>query len=682
MPRRSKRKANGNVTYEEGAEGEKEPSKRVKEEEQEVDEQEVEVEEEEAEEEEQGSKDFGSTSRSKQANGVNGGDKSHATNGTYKQEEAVEEEVVRERSGRELRRGNKKDHKDEGENEDQEENIRHNNSRSGVETGQRGRSKLDDLDRGEPEEAEEPEGDEPQDEGDEPQDEGEEEEGEEITRCVCGQAELDTQNIKSRSFDTGLFIQCDECQVWQHGFCVGFLDEAQVPEVYYCEKCRPEFHTIVNRPWGRNSMYNPDKKDEGKRKRKDKRKANEEAGEVHRGGRKGESHVHPQDHSQNHQNQSQNQYQNPQNPQNQHNQTQLQTAGQNATGPVSNNRQSNKTQQEMSAEETRSRRRTLNSRDAEYEETLKRVLEESARGQDGTGNTNNNIINNNMEQVDGRVEDSEMESSSTGNRRASRRKTTTTTTTEDSPHSEGKTRQSQSHNGNKASMNGTLNGVMSEQPDKDMSSDERGSSARTTKKRRHATRLSATSITGEPGTVNGSASASGSGSGVDDSNIEHISPSDDGRRRGGGRNSKRALEDETGGSDGVTKGRSKRKKKGTGADSSGGGANGMASNGGGAGGRSKPRIPSARSTLVEMQKRVAAICEFLSRTEVDLDLEEQDRRRLVGACTSRREVLGLPGDDRFATLFEMHPTHLTQMKALSDKLSEWEAKFGKFGEEQ
>jgi hypothetical protein len=96
-------------------------------------------------------------------------------------------------------------------------------------------------------------------------------EDEETTRCVCefadypGQPLLDTASTTSSTSkgaskttasgvneDTdvnsdepgSLFIQCDTCEVWQHGGCVGIMDEASTPENYFCEKCRPDFHHL------------------------------------------------------------------------------------------------------------------------------------------------------------------------------------------------------------------------------------------------------------------------------------------------------------------------------------------------------------------------------------------------------------------------------------------------------
>ena len=45
-----------------------------------------------------------------------------------------------------------------------------------------------------------------------------------------------------------LFIQCERCNVWQHGGCVGIMEEKDSPENYYCEECRPELHKILQGP--------------------------------------------------------------------------------------------------------------------------------------------------------------------------------------------------------------------------------------------------------------------------------------------------------------------------------------------------------------------------------------------------------------------------------------------------
>lgn len=53
-----------------------------------------------------------------------------------------------------------------------------------------------------------------------------------VTRCVCGSTD---ENV-------GLMIQCETCKCWQHCACMGMHTEADCPDVYYCEQCRPENH--------------------------------------------------------------------------------------------------------------------------------------------------------------------------------------------------------------------------------------------------------------------------------------------------------------------------------------------------------------------------------------------------------------------------------------------------------
>lgn len=93
---------------------------------------------------------------------------------------------------------------------------------------------------------------------DEVEDEGEEE----VTRCICGNQEYpglpvsaDDSSKRSSKGDpgpaafsedsTGWFIQCDDCKVWQHGGCVGIMDESTSPEEYFCEQCRKDLHKVT-----------------------------------------------------------------------------------------------------------------------------------------------------------------------------------------------------------------------------------------------------------------------------------------------------------------------------------------------------------------------------------------------------------------------------------------------------
>ncbi|KAF7712310.1 Uncharacterized protein PECH_003611 [Penicillium ucsense] len=109
------------------------------------------------------------------------------------------------------------------------------------------------------------------------EDDVEEDEEEEITRCLCGQqdypglppsrrdalgrmgvkqdegvAATDTSDLLSDDLGS-MFIQCDSCKVWQHGGCVGIMDEEMSPDEYFCEKCRKDLHRIRGEPNGQHS---------------------------------------------------------------------------------------------------------------------------------------------------------------------------------------------------------------------------------------------------------------------------------------------------------------------------------------------------------------------------------------------------------------------------------------------
>ncbi|KAK9431572.1 transcription factor S-II, central domain-containing protein [Lipomyces doorenjongii] len=67
--------------------------------------------------------------------------------------------------------------------------------------------------------------------------EEEEKEEESYVRCVCGLEATDPED------DKPLMAQCEECLCWQHPECtMGIADEAEVPDQYFCERCRPELH--------------------------------------------------------------------------------------------------------------------------------------------------------------------------------------------------------------------------------------------------------------------------------------------------------------------------------------------------------------------------------------------------------------------------------------------------------
>lgn len=78
----------------------------------------------------------------------------------------------------------------------------------------------------------------------------------EVTRCVCGEDEISSSSVNlvlaeslqkeaQIKIDVGLFIQCDKCSVWQHGYCVGLFANYDVPDKYWCELCKPDLHVFL-----------------------------------------------------------------------------------------------------------------------------------------------------------------------------------------------------------------------------------------------------------------------------------------------------------------------------------------------------------------------------------------------------------------------------------------------------
>ncbi|KAI1420221.1 hypothetical protein F5Y12DRAFT_774005 [Xylaria sp. FL1777] len=92
-------------------------------------------------------------------------------------------------------------------------------------------------------------------------------EDDESVRCICGHDEypgpppfeedskygvkdaIDHERIFAIEITddlAGFFVQCEICNTWQHGACVGFTTEESNPEdvEYYCEQCRKDLHKI------------------------------------------------------------------------------------------------------------------------------------------------------------------------------------------------------------------------------------------------------------------------------------------------------------------------------------------------------------------------------------------------------------------------------------------------------
>ncbi|KZT28976.1 hypothetical protein NEOLEDRAFT_1128469 [Neolentinus lepideus HHB14362 ss-1] len=61
-----------------------------------------------------------------------------------------------------------------------------------------------------------------------------------VTRCICG----DDDPEMGGEF----MVQCETCNVWQHGLCMGYENEEELQGIgvdYYCEQCRPDLHEAL-----------------------------------------------------------------------------------------------------------------------------------------------------------------------------------------------------------------------------------------------------------------------------------------------------------------------------------------------------------------------------------------------------------------------------------------------------
>lgn len=92
------------------------------------------------------------------------------------------------------------------------------------------------------------------------------EEQDEVTRCVCGNDEISDINQSLQTLlqseygikiETDLFIQCETCSVWQHGYCVGLFTNNDVPEKYWCEECKPDLHKVIKKGKISRTLYLP-----------------------------------------------------------------------------------------------------------------------------------------------------------------------------------------------------------------------------------------------------------------------------------------------------------------------------------------------------------------------------------------------------------------------------------------
>lgn len=105
-------------------------------------------------------------------------------------------------------------------------------------------------------------------------------EDDEAVRCICGyeeypgppQLEEDSKNGIREGIEeahitaaeitedlAGFFLQCDLCKVWQHGGCVGIMNEDTSPEEYFCEECRKDLHKVFTAMNGYVQFYSSNK---------------------------------------------------------------------------------------------------------------------------------------------------------------------------------------------------------------------------------------------------------------------------------------------------------------------------------------------------------------------------------------------------------------------------------------
>lgn len=97
-----------------------------------------------------------------------------------------------------------------------------------------------------------------------------------IIRCVCGENDDDYE---------GTMVCCESCQAWQHNLCMGISENSdELPEFYWCERCKPENHVELNKaikrgekPWEERKRQKAE--DERlKKQKKGKRKARPSGG--------------------------------------------------------------------------------------------------------------------------------------------------------------------------------------------------------------------------------------------------------------------------------------------------------------------------------------------------------------------------------------------------------------------
>ncbi|KAK9355838.1 hypothetical protein V1523DRAFT_403622 [Lipomyces doorenjongii] len=544
----------------------------------------------------------------------------------------------------------------------------------------------------------------------------------EITRCICGHDELQTDDP---DIDSGLFIQCDKCQVWQHAYCVGIGPDDNLTDDYSCEKCRPELHLVVVRPTGKTSKYIPLL--EAKQPR-------------------------PKERSSRHSSRS---------------------------DQSSSRRSNSSSTSTANSESSHKRRSTLNSRDSAYEEVLRRVLEVSAHetsGGVGVSDTDATKSGRSMrgkkraaqtafdddEQEENvkREDDNEDEEEMHQHRQRRRMNGSKHTHDDDDSRSseeiktiENETKDEGTDNGNHEDVEDNNEG--DEDDEEDISDDvvarrshRSGHKKSSIGKRDRSKRSRVTQSPSETGADNPSSRRSRNGRTTSSSNknsrmngsIDENDDEDEDAESEGNSKSRASPDDlqfgiettsrtpdekpvslnkkETDEEDvskasskdkpspattlsNITQSRNRRSRKQQATvdrddDTDTSTATGRATSVGAAVEKpSKPRIPQGKSSIVEMRKRVAAILEFIGRTQVDMAIEQDERKKLH----SQRRKPGSPltasvstsasvtasaavitEKDEVDTLFGTQKISLEMMDGLTRKLLIWEQQFGRHGD--
>lgn len=473
-----------------------------------------------------------------------------------------------------------------------------------------------------------------------------------ITRCICGHQELETSTIPPKvDYDAGLFIQCEECFVWQHGYCVGFASEDDVPDVYYCEQCRPDYHVIVVRPSGKSTRYLPN----------ESKKMAPPVGSPFNGT---------------------NGIDIPERTNGVRGSPRLRRS---ATAESNNVKEEEPVKptngRASSAERTSagSRRSTQNSRDAAYEETLKRVLEESVHdanltntGKTGSPIPENRILRSTKSQDQGDVTEDPDRMDIDEKESAEDQTAEINSNPDDKPEQDDTMDSTRNRLASGVIEDDNANGNHdSNEPDKsttlkaDVPEVDSGSGIERTKSKSGNLTPGRNSRSRPRGNQSGSnvSNSEQEGTGVESKDEDEAKPARNGttsKKPSSRRSRAKSKQDAT-----KTNGTDSKYDKSIPQ-------------------KAKPRIPSSFITIEEMQRRVAAILEFVARTKIDLAQEQEERRKLVEEREKRYKALyegtSTPASDDkgFEALFESYQSSLQRMDKLYVNLRAWEKRFGKY----